>query len=110
MGGAGPWAAAAAAVAPDALQRTAIDTAGFRFAKLKTVRDVNFLPGVVKYGDLPALLALAAPQSLWLAGEGSTIPPLVAAAYRAAGKADALTAFDGPAEKKEAAAVDWLLK
>jgi len=30
----------------------------FRFANLKSYRDPNFLPGAVKYGDLPALLKL----------------------------------------------------
>ena len=37
-----------------------IDTRGFRFRQLKSFRDPAFLPGAVKYGDLPALLALAA--------------------------------------------------
>ena len=36
-----------------AIGRAAIDTGGFRFAKLRSTRDVNFLPGAVKYGDLP---------------------------------------------------------
>ena len=39
------------------------------FANLKSLWDVNLLPGVVKYGDLPGLLSLAAPTRL-LAGRG----------------------------------------
>ena len=31
----------------------------FRFADLKSYRDPNFLPGAVKYGDLPALMKLS---------------------------------------------------
>jgi hypothetical protein len=38
------------------------------------------------------------------------LPPIVAAAYRAAGVADALTSYDGPKDKAEAAAVQWLLE
>jgi dienelactone hydrolase len=85
--GAGPWAAAALAQAGAAIDSAVIDTGGFRFVNLKSYRDVNFLPGAVKYGDLPALLALSAPRRLAIAGE-SEIPALVAAACRASGRSD----------------------
>src|SRR5205085_399940 len=89
LGGAGPWVAAARAQSAETrlpfsgTMRAAIDTAGFRFAKLKSARDINFLPGIVKYGDLPALLALST-QPMWLAGEGAEGRPPVTAAYGAA--------------------------
>ena len=70
-----------------AVDRVAIDTAGFRFAKLTEIDDVNFLPGAVKYGDVPALCPSAAPHALWLAGEGSEAAEIVAAAYQAASRA-----------------------
>jgi dienelactone hydrolase len=89
MNGAGPWAAAALAQTGATIDSAIIDTGGFRFADLKSYRDVNFLPGAVKYGDLPALLALSAPNRLVIAGE-SRIPTLVAAAYKASGKSDDL--------------------
>ncbi|NNE00651.1 MAG: hypothetical protein HKN47_25325, partial [Pirellulaceae bacterium] len=58
-GGAAPWAAAAAPMIPSQyLQRTLIDTQGFRFANVESYRDANFVPGAVKYGDLPVLLAI----------------------------------------------------
>jgi hypothetical protein len=60
-----------------------VDTRGFRFASLKSYRAPDFLPGALKYGDLPAILALSAPQPLWLVGEGK-LPEAVAAAYAAA--------------------------
>jgi hypothetical protein len=107
--GAAPWAAAALAQAPAAVDRAAIDTAGFRFAGLKSNFDVNFLPGAVKYGDLPGLLSLAAPAELWLAGEGADVPAVVATSYKAAGQGSA-TAFSGPAESRQAAAIEWLLR
>jgi hypothetical protein len=66
-----------------------------------------FLPGGAKYLDVPGLLALGAPQPLWLAGEGSQ-PDLVADAYRAAGQPKQLTVF--PGAQKEAAAIQWLLE
>jgi dienelactone hydrolase len=104
---AGPWAAAARAQAGAAVARAAIDTGGFRFAGLKSTSDVSFLPGGAKYGDLPGMLALAAPGELWLAGEGSAAPVLVKAAYDAAGTG-AVKSFDGPADQKTAAAIEWL--
>ncbi len=57
--GATPLVAAAAAVAGDEIDRTVIDNPGFRFAEIKSYRDPNFIPGAVKYGDLPALLELS---------------------------------------------------
>jgi hypothetical protein len=56
------------------------------------------------------MLALSAPNPLWIAGEGESLPPVVAAAYRAAGQTEKATAFSGDATKSEDAAVDWLLK
>jgi dienelactone hydrolase len=47
----------------------ALSTGGFRFADISSIIDSNFLPGAVKYGDLPMLIALTAPTPLWLAGE-----------------------------------------
>ena len=47
-----------------------MDTEGFRFSTT-TLYDPNFLPGAVKYGDMPTLLALTAPTPLWLAGEAT---------------------------------------
>ena len=110
LAGAGPWVAAALAQAPDAVDRVVVDTAGFRFADVAAFDDPDFLPGGAKYLDLPGILALAAPGELWLAGEGAEAPPVVAAAYRAAGQTDQLTVFDQEASKKQAAAVDWILR
>ena len=58
---AGTLAAAARAFAGDQIDRAALDTRGFRFATLTEFNHPDFLPGAVKYGDVPALLALAAP-------------------------------------------------
>jgi dienelactone hydrolase len=68
VNGAGPVVAAARARAGSTLHRTIVDTRGFRFATLKSYRDPDFLPGALKYGDLPAFLALPG-STLWLAGE-----------------------------------------
>ena len=108
FGDAGAWAAAARAQSGVAVARAAIDTGGFRFTKLTTIDDVNFLPGGAKYGDLPGMIALATPGALWLAGEGNRVPKEVEAAYAAAGAADSVQLFDGPEEEKMAAATRWL--
>ncbi len=109
FGGTGPIAAAARAIAGESISRAAIDTNGFRFGKLLDYRDPQFLPGGAKYLDVPGLLALGAPHSLWLAGEGAE-PALVTDLYRVAGKPQQLTTFSGDAAQKPTAAVEWLLK
>jgi dienelactone hydrolase len=109
FGIAGPIVAAARAVAGDAIDRAALDTKGFRFGKLLDYRDPQFLPGGAKYLDVPGLLALGAPQPLWLAGEGKPLP-LVVKAYQRAGKVDQLKLYAGEAQRQEAAASEWLLK
>ncbi|MCP4261163.1 MAG: acetylxylan esterase [Planctomycetes bacterium] len=60
LNGTGPLVAAAVAQAQGAVTRAAIDTSGFRFADLKDVYDVNFVPGAAKYNDLPGVLAAGA--------------------------------------------------
>ena len=90
LDGAGPLAAAARAEAGGAVGRAFIDTRGFRFAHLTSYRDPDFLPGAVKYGDLPGLLALSAPNDLWVAGEGEKLPEAVTAAYAGVGKPEAV--------------------
>ena len=51
---------------------------GFRFGDITEIRDVNLLPGALKYGDVPALLALCAPTPLTIS---EATPPLTAAVY-----------------------------
>ncbi len=80
MNGSCAWAAPAAAIAGPAIDHTVIKTDGFRFDSVKNYRDPNFVPGAVKYGDLPAILALRAPHSLFLAGD-TPLPPIVASAF-----------------------------
>lgn len=105
----GPLVAAARALSGDAIGRAAIDTGSFRFGKLLDFRDPQFLPGGAKYLDIPGLLALGAPQKLWLAGEGSE-PALISDAYKSAGQKERLSVFTGEAGQKTAAAVVWLLE
>ncbi|MFM9001765.1 MAG: acetylxylan esterase, partial [Opitutia bacterium] len=100
IGRAGVVASAARAVLGDSVRRTAVYTAGFRFSQLLSYRDPMFLPGGSKYLDVPGLLALCPPDRLWIAGE-SSLPEFVSA--------DAVR-FDGPAESRASAAVEWLLK
>jgi dienelactone hydrolase len=109
LGGAGRWVAVAQAQAGERIDRTVVDTANFRFAKLTALDAPDFLPGGAKYLDLPGLLALSAPRSLWCAGEASP-PPVVTAAYKAAGQPDRLTLFTGDPSAQAAAAVEWLVR
>jgi hypothetical protein len=110
FGTAGAWVAAARAQAGGAVARAAIDTDGFRFAKLRSPWDVNLLPGGAKFADLPGILALGSPAELWLAGEGASAPVLVSAAYQAAGAGSKLKSFDGSPDEKMAAAIKWITR
>jgi hypothetical protein len=110
LGEAGPWAANARALAGEAIAKTALDTGGFRFAAVQDLHSPDFLFGGAKYGDLPGVLALAAPGKMWLAGEGGQLPSLVRQTYEAAGGSDAVTVFRGPAEEMAEAAASWLLQ
>jgi hypothetical protein len=108
--GGGVIAAAARAQAGDMIASAAVDTEGFRFANVGALNDPSLLPGAVKYGDLPALLALGAPGRLWVAGENGKTLPLVVAAYRAAGAPQQLTiARTGTKRPSDAAAAAWII-
>lgn len=63
---AGSVAAATRFLAGNALAKTALANDGFRFAQVQQFDDPMFVPGAVKYWDVPALLALST-QPLWLA-------------------------------------------
>ncbi len=104
LGSSGPLLAAARAIAPGALAGTAIHSGGFRFSHLTDFRDSRFLPGAVKYWDLPGLLALGAPSPLWLSGEPAVPEPLSRFDATQRGK---FTLHSGPAEAERA--LDWIL-
>lgn len=106
--GVGPIAAAARMVSRTTVDKLAVDTDGFRFKNLNRFDHPDFLPGSVKYGDLPALLALSAPQSLWIAGEDQQTLKLVSASYQSAGAEHVLTINRD--QDRSMAALRWLLK
>ncbi len=99
-----PIAGAACAVSNGSIKSAAVNTGGFRFGKLLDLRDVNFLPGGAKYGDLPAMLSAC--DSLWVAGEES------GANAKANGRNYLKTAMidQGSPEGTESRAISWLLK
>ena len=68
FGDAAAIALAARVTAGEAIDRTAVDTEGFRFASLDDWRHPLFLPGGVRYLDVPGLIA-SGTGSLWVAGE-----------------------------------------
>lgn len=105
--GAGHWVTAAVAQASDLFDRVVVDTGGFRFASIRNFEHRDFLPGAVRYGDLPGLLSLLPPHEVWLSDGEAGVPDVVAAAYRASGRPDAL--HRAPANPETSAIVDWLL-
>jgi hypothetical protein len=96
------------AVTGNEVDSTAIDTGGFRFVNLPSYRDVNFLPGALKYGDLPALLALSAPGRLWIGGESEESLGIVTAAYTAAEQLQHLNIYKGQQQDISAQIILWL--
>jgi dienelactone hydrolase len=110
LDGAGPWVAAARAVAGSAVDWAVIDTGGFRFGRVLEIHDVSFLPGGAKYFDLPGLLALGAPGDVLLAGEGAEAPELVRTAYRWDQAEARLQTATGDTAAVRTAAIDWLLR
>ncbi len=101
-----PIAAAAAALSGDAVTALVVDTGRFRFQKTPDIRDATFFPGAGRFGDVPGLLALAAPRKLFLMGEGEIPPDLVGAAYETAGVHDTLRT--SPVRDLDAA-IKWLV-
>jgi len=55
---------AAALLQVGGIQQAAMENPKFRFANLKSYRHPDFLPGAVKYGDLPALMKLS--RTTWI--------------------------------------------
>jgi dienelactone hydrolase len=107
--GAGPWVAAARALCGDAVSRTAIDMNQFRFENVKDVTDENLLPGALKYGGLPAFLALCAPGEVFAHNHaGTSSGPLNKAAYDAARAADHLKRQ--PEKAKPDDVIAWLTR
>lgn len=106
--GAGPWVAAARAVAGNALDRTIVETKGFRFGAITEIHDVGFLPGGAKFDDLPGLLKLGAPGALWVTGEPAEAEAGLRAYYQVAGVADKLKIDDGAEAGKRDRACQWL--
>jgi hypothetical protein len=109
LNGTGYLVAAAVAQARGSVAGAAAHTEGFRFADLTDVYDIDFMPGAAKYGDLPGLLALAAPTRLWLGGEGKEAPPVIKAAFAAAGRVENLTISSRTSGDVAAQVVEWLL-
>jgi dienelactone hydrolase len=107
-GGAGPLVAAAMVECGDAIDGVAIDTEGFRFAELTDYADARFLPGAVKYGDLPGLLGLVGNRPVWLGGESPAFAEKLEATLGNAQRGG-VTAPNKKAEDFSSAVVDWLL-
>ncbi|MDX1962559.1 MAG: acetylxylan esterase [Pirellulales bacterium] len=119
---AAPAGLAARAIAREQLSASVIETGGFRFNALADFDHADFLPGDVKYGDVPVLAALGAPSALWLVEEPAVgdnpanTPPranewqITRAAYKAQDRAKFLRIELLPDNAKQAATavLDWM--
>lgn len=110
LDGAGPWVAAARAECGELIDQALIDTGGFRFSSVTDIRSPDFVPGGGKYGDLPGMLAVAAPGKLWVAGETESALGIVRAQYQVVNARKNLTRFDGGSAEVRKAAVEWIMQ
>jgi hypothetical protein len=105
----GPVAILAKALAGDAVARVAADLNQFRFENIKDTADPMMLPGAIKYGGLPAFLALCAPGEVLVHNhKGTASGKLAKAAYDAAGAPDKLTREE--AKLDDLKVVEWLVR
>jgi hypothetical protein len=105
----GPIAVLARALGRSEVTKTAADLNQFRFENIKDTSDPMLLPGAVKYGGMPAFLALCAPgEVLGHNHKGTATGKLPKAAYDAAGAANKLTRHEEKLD--DAKVVEWLLK
>jgi hypothetical protein len=95
-------AAGARMLARSEIDRAVFDVAGFRFASATRIDDPTFLPGAVKYGDIPALVTLAAPLPAWVI---DTTGP-----YRTDDESRGLRVTLSTASPPLVEQVDWLLR
>ena len=102
------WAALAAASAPELVDRAAFVTDGFRFASVRSLEDPAFLPGSVKYGDLPSMLAVLAPKPLWIGGDKREALTLLSGVYDTAGARQRLTVSQSGKEQVVRDVVRWM--
>ena len=110
LDGTAPILLAVNALAPEAFQRVAVDTRGFRYGKLLDWRDAKFLPGGAKYGDLPGLLALTPAKPVFIASETATSLALPISMYHQAKADKNLKIYSGDSKAFAAAALDWIGK
>ncbi|HVK13902.1 MAG TPA: hypothetical protein VM597_34485 [Gemmataceae bacterium] len=107
--GAGPWVVAARALCGDRIGRTAADLNQFTFEGVTSTADENLLPGAVKFGGLPAFLALCAPGEVFVHNHsGTETGRLSKSGYAVAGDKAALKHESGKAKPEDV--VGWLTK
>ena len=104
LGEFGPIAIVARAAAGAAVDKLAADGSHFKFADLKKPTDPMMLPGALKYGDLPAFLALGAPGKANVFNADFSEKNPAGLTYAALGQPKALEMKKGASTAEEVAA------
>jgi dienelactone hydrolase len=91
-GVAAAWAAGARVLTDDRVDDMVLELDGFRYGTVDRIDSPDFLPGAVKYGDVPALIALGAPHRVTVLDPklAPAESEIVRSAYRAAGAVEQL--------------------
>lgn len=79
--GTSSWSVPAATIAGSIIDHAILKTEGSRYGDVRHFKDKNFVPGAVKYGDIPSLIALRSPHRTTVVGEQKPLP-LVIDAFR----------------------------
>ena len=87
--------------------RVVLDADGFRYGQIESYRDASFVPGAVKYGDLPVLLALRSPHPLMVI-DNHELPDIVTKAYAAADASERVA--HSKSRGIDETAINWLLE
>lgn len=82
---AGPWCLLSRGLCFVAVDRLAVDVGPASFSNVKDVTDPMYLPGALRYGDLPTLAVLSAPGDLLLASARGFDAAWLKDAYHCAG-------------------------
>lgn len=109
----GHIASGAAFKAGDRLSRVAVQTDGGRWSSLDNVYSSDCLPGAARYLDLPGLVSLAGPGSMWVGGEDESVDQgrgvrLISSVWKARERMEH-NVIVGQADGQTDDAINWLL-
>jgi hypothetical protein len=103
--GAGHWVAAARAMCHEIIQKSVIETEGFRFADIQDYLHTDFLHGAAKYGDIGGMIAMGTPSPILVMEADNEVRTALEDIYASAGFPHRLHFTQSKAD-----AIKWLIE